>query len=275
MSKKRLIVSFVAVCVLLAVAGIDELLIVMLPAAAEEAPGPADELSGIVESILDQAARPTDEEVQAAELVKTSAIILDGAPLQRAEAESIVHAAGPFASAADHIDQRGVLKSGCEIVSLAVAMRAEGYDVSPAEIADDHMRYGGDFTVDYIGSPRAYGGGFPACIADAGNSWLAGHGAPGRAFNLTGTTFQGVVGLVELGYPVLTWTTEGLANPVRTGTAKDGLQWYRPEHCVVVHGFEGEEVLVSDPLAGLVRRDRAAFERVYDACGKLAVFVRP
>ena len=296
MSKKRLIVSFAAVVVLLAIAGVIELALLMFPASGDSdfqrssetvAGQPAE--SAAAQPAESKAAEPitaegdgrsegelpTEIDIRAAELTQAEAIIYNGSPLMRGPAKALVESAASFTDSVEHIDQLTVLSSGCEIVSLAAALKAEGFDASPTEIADKHLRIGDDFTVDYIGSPRENGGGFPVCIVDAGNSWLDAHDAPARAVNLTGTTFEGVERLVELGYPVITWTTEQMVEPVASGDEENGLQWYNSEHCVVVYGVNGDEVLVADPLEGLVRRDRAKFAQVYEGCGNLAVFVQP
>ena len=49
--------------------------------------------------------------------------------------------------------------------------------------------------------------------------------------------------------------------------------WCDNEHCVVLYGVDGDSVLVSDPLEGLVEGDAEAFAQIYEACGSRAVLV--
>ena len=279
MNKKILIASFGALVVLLVIAGALELLLAVLPASSDGGGSPqvssAEAESKAGESSPTSTSLPTDEEIRAAELVKTGDIAFDGKPLQRGDAENIVLVAGPYASRVEYVDQLPILSSGCEIVSLAVAMRAEGISADPVAIADDHLSVGNDFSVDYVGSPRDFGGGLPPSIVVAGNSWLRSRGEKARVVDLTGTTFEGVADLVGLGYPVLVWTTEDMVDPIPSGNERNGLRWYEFEHCVVVCGFTDDGVIVADPLVGKVTRDRASFERIYLGCGNMAAFVLP
>ena len=42
-----------------------------------------------------------------------------------------------------------------------------------------------------------------------------------------------------------------------------------------MYGVKGDSVLVSDSLAGLVKRDRKQFEHVYEAAGSMAAAIFP
>jgi len=138
-----------------------------------------------------------------------------------------------YTSHIEYIDQDEVLPAGCEIVALTVALRSMGYDKAEAtKIADECVEYGGNQKTQYTGSPYVDGLGFPPCIVDAANKWLKDNGGKAHAYNLTGSSFESLCALVELGYPVVIWTTEDMQEPY----VED--DWYRPEHCVVMYGFE-------------------------------------
>lgn len=79
--------------------------------------------------------------------------------------------------------------------------------------------------------------------------------------------------MLSQGTPVLVWTTVGMEPPRFSDrlSAVGGYLWYRNFHCVVVYGKDGSDLLVSDPLEGLIRRDLTAFAKIYDACGRMAV----
>ena len=298
LSMKRLIGSAVAVVALLAVAGVLELLLLAFPATGEAEAEPeqvaeqeeaiepedpeAEEVSPSPEMEAPESSQPEPESARpagaedprAAALVKTGSIVVDGKPLTHVRAADIVEAASPFTDDVEYIDQRPILPAGCEAVALAVALRAEGYDADPLDIVENHLNMDGSERA-YSGSPWESGGGLPPCIVDAGNSWLAGRLPSARVLDLTGTTFDGVLELVALGYPVQVWITEDMAEPSPYGATQDGLEWYFPEHSVVVYGVSADEVLVSDSMAGLVSRNRADFERLYGECGNMALFVLP
>ena len=73
--------------------------------------------------------------------------------------------------------------------------------------------------------------------------------------------------------PVILWTTMYQEEPSFSGQEIGPYEWYTNEHCVVVYGSEGDEVLVSDPLDGLVKRDRAYFSALFETCGSMAVVI--
>ena len=146
-----------------------------------------------------------------------------------------------YTSNIEYIDQDEILPAGCEIVALTVALRSMGYDKAEAtKIADEYVEYGGNRKTQYTGSPYEDGLGFPPCIVDAANKWLKDNGGKAHAYNLTGSSFESLCALVELGYPVVIWTTEYMQEPY----VQDDL--YQPEHCVVMYGLEKEPDKKSD-----------------------------
>ena len=52
--------------------------------------------------------------------------------------------------------------------------------------------------------------------------------------------------------------------------------FYREEHCMVLCGYDlnQNQVLVSDPQAGLIWRDLSAFERIYEQMGRNAMTIQ-
>ena len=180
----------------------------------------------------------------------------------------------PYTSQVGSLSQNELgLPSGCEIVSLGVLMQSVGYDVTPNELADDYLVMDGSFSDGYAGSPYGAGGGFPPGIVGAANAYLAANGSSSYAYDLTGSTFEGLKGLLSHGYPVLVWSTMFVEEPMFSGAYDSDREWYDNEHCVVVYGVDDEGVLVSDPIEGYVVRDEAEFARIYDLCGNMAAAV--
>ena len=285
MSMKRLAIPLCAICVLLAVAGLLELFAIVFSMNSQAVASEGDSSRGSVSLVKQvksavvhernaQKAREADAIMSARSLVESGAIELNGAALDQETAEKLVGSAAGFASLVQYVDQLAVLPSGCELVATAVAMNAEGAEVSAVDLAN-RLRFGSNIARDYLGDPIRDGGGLPPVVVAAANQVAVERSLGVRAVDMTGTTSDGVLALVRLGYPVVTWVTEGLEKPRFVGTAAEGLQWYTPEHCVVVYGVEDGEVLVSDSLEGLVRRDLQDFSQVYEACGCKSLMIIP
>ena len=285
MSVKRLAISLCAVLSLLVIAGILEMYVVMVPPSAEavaaegavsatQTPVLSKVKTAVVFEQRAEQTRQNETSVSVRSLVEPGFIAVDGAPITQARAEALVKAEDDFAANVRFIDQKAVLPSGCELVSLAVAMNAEGIEVSPGDFVD-YLQIGSNAATDYLGDPSRNGGGLPPTVVSTAKAWAASRSVDAQVLDLTGTTFSGVLALAELGYPVVAWTTEGLEKPLFDTAEKSELQWYSPEHCVVVYGVDGDDVLVSDSLEGLVRRNLAQFASIYEACGNKAVLVQP
>lgn len=182
-----------------------------------------------------------------------------------------------FISSIPELIQWDSLIGGCEIVSMTSVLNAMGYDVAPQTLADEYISYDvvgeGDYVNYYIGSPYESGGGFPPVLAYAGNGFLEDSNSDWRFHNVSGASFSSLLSQVDYGLPVLVWTTMNMDEPLWTGFDYGGYEWYNNEHCVVLYGYNEEEgtVQVMDPMAGLIDRDLADFEYLYDECGQLAL----
>lgn len=172
--------------------------------------------------------------------------------------------------------QNPELPAGCEAVSLTIVLDAMGYRLGLTEIVDSYLAIdpsGGNYVYAFRGDPRASGEAFPPAIVDAANAYLLSHGAAETAQELTGSSFRTLENLVGDGVPVIVWTALPGEQPEFSGVTYNGYAWYNNEHCVVLYGTDGGEVLVSDPLEGLVRRDADEFRQLYEACGAMAVAI--
>ncbi|MBQ9001799.1 MAG: C39 family peptidase [Eggerthellaceae bacterium] len=169
--------------------------------------------------------------------------------------------------------QNSVMSGGCELVSLGIALESMGIDVDLDRIVKDHLEIDGHFATGYSGSPYSEGAGYPPGIAAAANEYLASIGESVQAHDLSSASFDSLKNLVDMGYPVLVWTTMDLSDPQFARAFDNGVEWYSNEHCVVLYGFAGDKALVSDPLTGLVERDAARFADVYAQCGSMALAI--
>lgn len=210
-----------------------------------------------------------------AEVQFYQSLLEDGATVDQATAESLAKNPVSYTANVKPMLQEGVLDSGCEIFSLAIALDSMGIEADPVKIADEYLDFEGSIQEGgYMGSPYWGGGGFPSAIAKAANAYLGDAGLKYRAHDLTGNSLQAIVGLVERGYPVLVWVTIDYEEPFLYNDVVDQAQWYANEHCVVMYGAKDGKVLISDPLEGFVELDVAEFANLYELCGSMALFVR-
>lgn len=178
-----------------------------------------------------------------------------------------------FADQIDELLQYPDLPAGCEITSLTCVLNSMGFEVTMTEIADEYLEYGEDYLHQYVGSPYEYGGAFTPALVIAANNFLTAQGSEYRAYDLSGSSFDNLLDCVRVGYPVLIWTTMFMEEPLYTDIFIEDRQWYDNEHCVVLYGIDDEELLVNDPLQGLIRCDRAQFQYLYEACGSMALVI--
>ena len=169
--------------------------------------------------------------------------------------------------------QNSVMSGGCEIVSLGIAFESMGIEADLDRIVDDFLNIDGHFATGYSGSPYWQGAGYPPGIVAAANGYLTSLGEPMRAHDMSDSSFDKLKSLVNMGYPVLVWTTIGLQDPQFARAFDNGVEWYGNEHCVVLYGFSGDKALVSDPLEGLVERDASRFADIYAQCGSMALAI--
>lgn len=180
----------------------------------------------------------------------------------------------PVASYADRVQsklQQGIMPAGCELISLDIALQALGLETDIQAIVKDHLDIDGHFGTGYSGDPYYSGGGYPQGIVKAANSYLGSIGSNLVAHDITGASFELLQAYNAKGYPVLVWSTIDYEEPVFTGAYDDGFEWYLNEHCVVMYGFDGVQVLISDPLEGLVQLDEGRFVDLFSKCGSMAV----
>lgn len=218
--------------------------------------------------------KTAESKVDAKRAAALKGLILEGDNVTSEVVDAIVTEERNFTKRVEFIDQREVLPSGCEIVALAIALRSMGHDVSPQELADNYVDMSGAFPAGYSGSPYTNGCGLPPCIVSAGESWLGKHAKGYHAHDLTGSDFDALIALVEQGYPVLMWATEGMIDPSDI-EEYEGYVWYWPLHCVTAYGVVGDSVCICDSIAGMVEYDRAKLADIYAACGSMSVAMLP
>lgn len=198
----------------------------------------------------------------------------DGVSLDAARAYDLATSGVRFASqVGEQFQYQQGMPSGCEVVSLSIVLESMGCEISARDLVNQYLVRDSSAATAYQGSPYGVGTGFPASIAATANAYLQHEGKDAAAHDLTGSPFSSVRALVESGYPVLVWSTVHMQEPMKSGVAEGGQEKYDNMHCVVVYGFKDGEVLVSDPIDGLIARDEIEFARLYEACGNMALAI--
>lgn len=171
--------------------------------------------------------------------------------------------------------------TGCEIVSLAMALRyVTGEQLVIDTLIDDYLPTDDhDFTRGFIGNPKSADGGgcFPPVIVTCANRFFADNHMEFTAVNASGITREELYKTIDAGFPVLMWTTMYLEEPrfISHIVRHDGqtFQWYVSEHCLLVKGYDiiKDVLIVNDPLVGETEYDVDEFMEISDKIGNLAV----
>ena len=106
--------------------------------------------------------------------------------------------------------QNPELPTGCESVALTNALLSLGFNLGKTDIADNWLPLSeDDFVTAFMGDPHSTDG--HSCMAPAivqtANAYLSAQGSPLEAFDLTGSTIEGVLDEVAAGNPVIVWCT--------------------------------------------------------------------
>lgn len=255
---KRVKMAFTTVLVLVALAGILRLVLAVFPP----------------DGVGDATGPEVGADVEMMDKSLLCDIVLDGTVISADRVDALAVEKRDFTSHVEFIDQYEVLPAGCEIMSLSVVLRSMGYDVDPLDLADNYVDMSGTFPTGFSGSPYTNGGALPPCIVDAGEAWLGEHAREYHAHDTTGSPFESLAALVEGGYPVAIWVTEGMVEPSNIEPSGE-YAWYWPEHCITVYGADEDRVLVCDTIYGMMEYSWAEFVAIYEACGSMSVAILP
>lgn len=173
------------------------------------------------------------------------------------------------------------LPTGCESVALTNLLLYNGFSLGKTTIADNYLPYGSNYAVSFVGNPHSVNGAgvYPPGIVIAANRYLAAKGSSLRAYDITGSSMEQLYSYLDQGYPVLVWSTTGMASPHVTGYQSYGgrnYPWLSQEHCVVLKGYNRRTntVYVSDSISGDIGRNASRFTDLYNQIGRFAVIIR-
>ena len=178
------------------------------------------------------------------------------------------------------------LATGCEIVSLTMALNYYGYPADKCDLADNYLDKGPvgevDFTKAFVGNPRSDTsfGCYAPVIVNSANKYIERNNCALKAENISGTELSDILSqYINNDIPVIVWGTAycraGHLSRIWHVDGKD-IQWYTPEHCMLLVGYDTEKntISVADPLEGcIVDYPRNLFETRYAELYKQAVVI--
>ncbi|MDI6619721.1 MAG: C39 family peptidase [Clostridiales bacterium] len=183
------------------------------------------------------------------------------------------------------ISQMPELPSGCEATALTMLLNWSGVHVGKVGVARNIPKaylpvlkngkmYGKSPNEAFIGDPFSNGFGvYHKAIADIIDKYL-----PGKGLDVTGISFQNLLGIIDSGRPVIVWTTKDLTEPFLSTIWTDGnnntVYWIAPEHTYLLTGYSDGDVIVNDPYSGQRRAyPISKFKDKWEIYGRQAVTV--
>lgn len=182
------------------------------------------------------------------------------------------------------ISQYPELPTGCEMTSLTMVLNYYGISADKCDIADNFLLKGDvgavDFNAAFVGDPRdpsSYGCYSPVVVNTA-NSYLAYKNSELLAVDISGKELEELFLYIDNNTPVIVWGTQDCKEGYYSVTWNvDGqdLTWFTPEHCMVLVGYDDNNVWVADPIYGELRSYNIyIFKEAYNSLNKQAVVLR-
>ncbi len=194
-----------------------------------------------------------------------------------------------------YISQKGLLPTGCELVSAKMLLEYYGIEATVNDIIEhtyvtntttiNGKPYGYSPYTAFIGSPwdESSFGCYPPVIVDMMDQLLPEHK---KAVDLTGMELSEIAEIyLPRNMPVMVWATismlETFPNIGWYLLDEDGeptdewYDWKANEHCLVLVGYDEDSYYFNDPYGGrgLVSYSRELVETRYEEIGKCAVVV--
>lgn len=157
------------------------------------------------------------------------------------------------------------LPTGCEATALTMLLNWAGVDVSRFDVADilpkgpkvskvNGVWRGAHPNTHFVGDPYSDDGSFG--VFEKPILFVIDHYLPGKGMDLTGGDFERILKQLEIGIPVMAWTTLKQQTTYLSKTWLDDnenvINWYTYEHAVLLAGFDPEHVIAHDPDTGNV-----------------------
>ena len=176
------------------------------------------------------------------------------------------------------------LPTGCETTSLAMVLNYKGVPADKVNLATHYLDKGPVGKVSpwkaFVGDPRnsSAHGCYAPVVVNMANRYLTEKKSKLRASYISGRELETLAAYTSAGNPVIVWGTINCRAPYHSKTwVIDGqkIEWISPEHCVVLLGFRGTQVVIADPWTGrIVSYEKEVFRKGYNALHKQAVVIR-
>ena len=182
------------------------------------------------------------------------------------------------------------LPTGCEIVSATMLLQYYGFNADKMEMAErlpkiakpDSSGYGHDPREYFLGDPSLPNsmGCYAPVIKKTLDEYLSDNGSSLKVIDITGCEFSKLKELLYQNKPVLVWGTMGMVPVSSTkkwilhGSGEE-FTWVRPEHCLVLVGFNDIEqtYTFNDPQKGVVSYPAESFEVAWNALHCQALYI--
>lgn len=172
--------------------------------------------------------------------------------------------------------------TGCEGISAVMALNYAGMAITPEEFFDHCLTmtyYPFDPDLSYCGNPRDDSGFgcYAPVIAEAMNRALSDRDDC-QAYAVYGKTVDELCEqYINKNVPVVIWASENM-DVVRPSSSwmYNGklIQWYVPEHCLVLVGYDEEYYYFNDPMQNKnISYSKAAVNDAYTAMGMQCVVI--
>ncbi len=169
------------------------------------------------------------------------------------------------------------LPSGCEGVSLTMALNYAGFDVTARDICTVYMPQSWeetDMNNAFIGDPTDEGGWgcYAPVIVKTAYNYFDDYGIEDhRVLNMTNSSIYDIFEEIRNGNPVIIWATESFNFPEINET--ENFTWVTGEHCMLVTGYDEKYMYLNDPIYGYTSVDLKTFERIWALLGRQAVVI--
>ena len=173
----------------------------------------------------------------------------------------------------DLIYQNPELPQGCEITALTMALNYIGVEVDKCDMADTYLPKSKTLDADpeeyYLRNPRTNGFYcFAPVLVKTIDRYNRANKTDIYVEDLTGSEVSVLYDKIAEGTPVVVWGTLLWGLPYKYSS---GL--YGNLHCMVLSGYTGTKVYITDSIYGATVIDRATFETVWKKMGSRALIV--
>ncbi len=193
------------------------------------------------------------------------------------------------------------LHAGCETYACTMLLQGLGFDIDEYEFVDNYLitrpvyygddgnLYGPDMNSAYAGDIYTGWGIYARGMAKCMNNYLKDEKSKLVAYPLENVPLEQLCREYILnGIPVMVWETTYMQEPYVKNTwivdyadddspvkPGDTMSWQQNEHCMVLVGFDEENYIFCDSVAGkLASYDKKTSEKRYEQIGEMAIVVK-